>query len=109
VQKLGGQTKWLSSTLPRLVGIVDILEKQLEKEKTARDLFKQARKVAMNNRRTVKAGGFFDRLRGRDISEMNIVPYRQLINHLDGLITDEERHARVLEDAIATFKALKQK
>ena len=97
---------WLPSTLPRLVDVVDILERQLEKEKAACDLYKEAKKIAMNNRTTLKVGGFFNRLKGKDISELNITPYEQLINDLDRLIFDEERYIRIAKDSIATFKAL---
>jgi len=106
IRNLGGDMVWLTYTLPRLVGVEDILKKQLEKEKTVRDLYKEAKKIATSNKITVKVGGFFNRLKGIDISELNITPYEQLINDLDRIILDEERHIRIVEDSIAAFKAL---
>lgn len=106
IRNLGGEMVWLPSTLPRLVGVVDILGRQLEKEKAVCDLYKEAKKIAVNNRATIKVGGFFSRLKGIDISELNITPYEQLINGLDRLILDEERHQKIAKDSIAAFKAL---
>lgn len=106
IRSLGGEMVWLTSILPRIVDVTDILERQLGKEKAVRDIYKEAGKIAMNNRIAVKVGGFFNRLRGIDISEQNIIPLEQLTNDLDRLISDEERHIRIVEDSIATFKAL---
>jgi len=106
IRNLGGEMVWAPSTLPRLVDVVDILERQLEKEKAARDLYKEAKKIAMNSKTTIKVGGFFQRLKGIEVSELNIMPYEQLINDLDRLIFDEERHIKMAQDSIVTFKAL---
>jgi len=106
IRNLGGKMVWLASVLPRLVDVVDILEKQLEKEKAARDLYVEAKKITMANKITVKVGGVFNIFRTKDISEKDIVPCEQIIKDLDRLIWDEERHIRVVEDSVATFKAL---
>ena len=106
IRNLGGDMVWLTSTLPRLVDVLDILDKQFGKEEAARDIYKEAKKIAMANKITIKVGGFFDRLRGMDISEKGIVPFEQIINDLDHLIWDEERHARIVKDSIATLNAL---
>lgn len=106
IRNLGGTPVWLTGTLPRVVDVADILERQLGKEEAVRDLYKEAKKVAMNSRTTIKVGGFWDRLKGIDISERNIISYQQLVNDLDRLILDEERHIRLAKDSIATFKAL---
>jgi len=106
IRNLGDDMVWLTSTLPRLVDIVGILDSQLEREKAARDIYQEARKIAVANKIAAKPGGFFSRLRGIDISEHNIVLFDKLINDLDRLISDEERHMRIVEDSIATFKAL---
>ncbi|MFC2005604.1 hypothetical protein ACFLVG_01415 [Chloroflexota bacterium] len=109
IQNLGGEMAWLPSTLPRLVGVHDELEKQLKKEEAARDLYKEARQIARKNKITVKVGGFLDRLMGKDISGQNFVSFEQIINDLDRLISDEERHIRVVKDSMATCSALKGK
>jgi len=109
IRNLGAEMVWFPGTLPRLVGVIDTLEKQLEKEKTARDLYTEAKKIAMANKITVKLGGVFNIFRTKDILEKDIVPFEQIINDLDRLVSDEERHIRVAEDSIATFKALVSK
>ena len=109
IRNLGAEMMWLISTLPRVVDIVDILEKQLEKEKAARDLYVEAKKITMANKITVKVGGVFNIFRTKDISEKDIVSCEQIIKDLDRLIWDEERHIRVVEDSVATFKALVSK
>ncbi|MFC2005048.1 hypothetical protein ACFLUY_02365 [Chloroflexota bacterium] len=109
IRNLGDDMAWLPSTLPRLVGVVYILDQQLEKEKTVLDIYKEARKIAIANKTTAKVGGFFSRLKGIDISEHNIVLFDKLINDLDRLISDEERHIRVVEDSTATCRTLKNR
>ncbi len=72
--KLGAKIAWLPNTLPRLVGVDMVLEQQLEKEKAARDLYTEARKIVMANKATVKTGGIFNLFRAKDISEEDILP-----------------------------------
>jgi len=106
IRSLGAETVWLPSTLPRLVSVTNVLEKQLENEKTVRDLYTEARKTAMANKTTVEVGGVFNVFRTKDISERDIIPFEQIIRNLDRLILDETRHIRIAEDSIATYKAL---
>ena len=106
IRSLGAETVWLPSTLPRLVGVTSALERQLEKEKTARDLYTEARKIAITNKTTVKVGGVFNLFRTKDISAEDIISFEQVIRNLDKLILDEIRHIKIAEDSIATHKAL---
>ena len=106
IRSLGAETVWLPSTLPRLVDVASILERQLEKEKIVRDLYTEARKIAIANKTTVKVGGVFNLFRTKDISERDIIPFEQIIRNLDRLILDETRHIRIVEDSMATHKAL---
>ena len=106
IRSLGAEIVWLPSTLPRLVSVTNVLEKQLENEKTVRDLYTEARKIAMANKTTVKVGGVFNVFRTKDISERDIIPFEQIIRNLDRLILDETRHIRIVEDSMATHKAI---
>ena len=106
IRSLGAEAVWLPSTLPRLVGVTSVLEGQLEKEKIVRDLYTEARKIAIANKTTVKVGGVFNLFRAKDISEEDIIPFEQIISNLDRLILDEMRHIKIVEDSIATHKAL---
>jgi len=109
IRGLGAEMVWLTSTLPRLVDVTNVLEKQLEKEKIARDLYTEARKITMANKTTVKVGGVFNLFRAKDISEKDIISFEQIIRNLERLVLDETRHIRIVEDAIATYKALLSK
>ncbi len=107
IQSLGAETVWLPSILPRLVDVAGILEQQLEKEKAAQDLYKEARKVAIANKTTVKKGGISSMFqKARNIPESEVIHADQIISKLDRLISDEERHIRVVSDSIATITML---
>ena len=109
IRSLGAETVWLPSILPRLVGVTSFLERQLEKEKIVRNLYTEARKIAIANKTTVKIGGIFNLFRTKDISEKDIIPFEQVIRNLDRLVLDEMRHIKIVEDSIATHKALVSK
>ncbi|MFC1897814.1 hypothetical protein ACFLX8_04550 [Chloroflexota bacterium] len=109
IRGLGVEMVWLTSTLPRLVAVDYVLEQQLEKEKAACGLYTEARKIAMANKATVKTGGIFNLFRTKYISEEDVVSFGQTIHDLDRLILDETRHIRVVEDSLATHKALMSK
>lgn len=104
VTNLGGELEWEADMLPRLVGVEDMLGIQLEKEREAFNTYTQAKQIALHNKKRVKVGGFFNSLLGKDIS--SIVQLDYIVNELDRLIADEERHARLAEDIIATHKSL---
>ena len=106
IRSLGAETVWLTSTLPRLVGVDYILGQQLEREKTARDLYTEARKIAIANNVTVKVGGIFNLFRGKDIAEEDVIPFEQIIHNLERLVLDEIRHIKIVENSIATHKVL---
>ena len=106
IRDLGSEPAWLINPLQTLADVDYFLEKQLEKEKTARGLYEEARKVTAINKTTVKIGGIFDLFRGKDTREENIIPFEQIIHHLDRTISDETRHIRIAEDSLATHKAL---
>lgn len=106
---LGSKLEWVPTILPRLVGVSDMLESQLKNENTARDFYKEARKIAVVNKATYKSGGFFSMFKQRNTSEENIVHYDLLIRDIDRLILDEERHIRMVEDSLVTVKSLLSK
>ena len=106
VTGLGGQMDWQANMLPRLVGVEDIIRMQWVKEQEACDLYMECRRIAMNNKTVIRAGGFLDRLLGRDIQQQKIVLFEQVVSDFDRLIADEQRHARMAEDIIAAHKVL---
>ena len=109
IQSLGAETAWRLNTLPSSVDIIDVLESQYEKEKSAHYLYNEARKVANANKTTIKTGGIFNKFRLREIQESEIIPLDFIISRLDRLITDENRHMRIVVDSIATVKSLLRK
>lgn len=110
ITRLGYQAGWQIPILPRLVDVLDILEKQLEKENLARDTYREAKKVVMNNKTTVRGREFFGKfVRIRSGVDEDVVPADELINTLDRLILDEQRHARIVIDSIATLRMLLKK
>lgn len=111
IRSLGTETVWvwLPSMLPRLVDVTSFLERQLEKEKIVRNLYTEARKIAIANKTTVKVGGIFNLFRTKDIAEKDIIPFEQVIRNLDRLVLDEMHHIKIVEDSIATHKALVSK
>lgn len=106
IRTLGSRISWQPSTLPRLVRVSDMLEAQLKNEKAARDFYIEVRKIAAANKATRKSGGFFKTFTQRNQPEENIIQYGLLIRDIDRLIMDEERHIRIVEDSVATIKAL---
>jgi len=110
ITRLGYQTAWRMTVLPRLVGISDELEKQLAKESFARNSYQEAKKVAMNNKTTIRGREFFGRtFRVRSGIGEDVVTADEIINTIDRLRMDEERHARLVKDSIATISFLMKK
>jgi len=110
ITRLGGHPDWQASIFARLVDIETELEKQLEKEIYARDNYREAKKVALNNKHLVKGREFFGRtFRVRSGVSEDLVSVDEITAVFDRLIMDEERHARVVTDSLATFKALKKR
>ncbi len=110
ITRFGFQTAWQTPILPRLVGVVDVLEKQLEKENLVRDIYREAKKVAMNNKTTIRGREFFGKtFRVRSGIDEDVITADEIINTLDRVIMDEERHARIVKDSIATLNMLMKK
>ncbi|MFC1921269.1 hypothetical protein ACFLYQ_06070 [Chloroflexota bacterium] len=106
ITSLGGKMDWMANMLPRLVGVEDMLGMQLAKEREACNLYTESRQIALNNKTSVKVGGFINNLLGKGITELDILPLDIIVNDLDRLISEEERHARIAEDIIATHKSI---
>lgn len=110
ISRFGSKTAWQIPILPRLVEALDILEKQLEKENLARDIYRDAKKVVMNNRTTIRGREFFGRtFRVKSGIDEDVITADEIIYTLDHLIMDEERHARIVKDSIATLNMLMKK
>lgn len=105
--RMGYESAWEISAFPRLADILEILEKQLGKERAVRDMYRDAQRIAANNKAKVRGKEFFGKyVRIRESIPEDVVTADEIINTLDRIIRDEERHARVVEDSIATLKML---
>ena len=81
-----------------------MMEQQLTKERFARDTYKEAKNIVLNNKKRVRARKFFGKvIRVRDGVGEDILTADEIVSGLDRLIMDEERHARLVEDSIATL------
>ena len=107
VSQLGYEPVWQTSVLPRVIDVLEILERQLGKEKLVRDIYRDAKRIAMNSKTKVKGREFFGKfLRVKDAIPEDVITADEIISTFDRLILDEERHARIVEDSIATLNAL---
>ena len=108
--RLGSGAVWQTHVLPRVIDVLDILSKQLEKEKFALETYKEAKNIALRNQKKVKVSEFFGKfLHIKDTEKEEIITADEVINTLDYLITDETNHIRVVEDSIATLNMLMSK
>lgn len=111
ISQMGYQPSWQTTVFPRIIDALEILEEQLEKERLARDLYLEAKGIAMKNKTRAKGREFFDKFTRKMKGELeeDIVSADEIISTLDRLILDEEHHATVVEDSIATLKMFMEK
>jgi len=104
ITRLGYTPAWQAGVLPTIVGILDVMEAQLEKERLARDTYLEAKKIARESQKKIRARSFYGKIItvrsgvGEDVLTTN-----EIVSSLDRLIMDEERHARIVEDSMATL------
>ncbi len=108
IRKLGGETIWHIDVLDGLVDVEEILVQQLDKENWAVSWYKEAKKVAEQNK--VKVRGFL----GKPLVISNELPedfvnVNDIISLLERHILDEERHQRLVRGLIDKLSMLKNK
>ena len=104
ITRLGQQPAWQIGILPTVVDILNVMEAQLTKEIVARDTYRQAKSIVLNNKKKVRVREFFGKIiRVRDGIGEDIITADEILNILDRLIADEERHARLVKDSMATL------
>jgi len=106
ITRLGYKPAWQSGILPTIVDVRDLMENQLNKERLVRDTYREAKHIVLNDKqqKKVRAREFFGKIiRIRDGIGEDIITADEIIYSLDRLIIDEERHARSVEDSIATL------
>ena len=106
----GHEPEWNIEVSPRVPDVLGCLNLQLEKEKVARDIYKEIAEIAKRNKTKVKTGGFLSRLfQGGGGECVEFLPADELINTVERLMAQEENHARIVEDLIGALNALMEK
>ena len=105
IELLGGETKWVLGTIERLVDVGECLTQQLEKEKSAISLYKEAKQLVEKNKVKLKGKGFLDRLLG-GAEEVKAVDAAYIVGICERNRVEEERHIRLVDDSMKTLKAL---
>ena len=104
VTKLGYQPELHITICERIPDILDCLNKQLEKEKTVRDIYKQIVEIAKRNRTKVKIGGFFGIFnQARCSLEAEVITADEVIDTFTRLSQQEAYHARMVEDLVGAM------
>jgi len=104
VTRLGYEPAWQTGVLPRLVDILNVMEAQYNKEILARDTYREAKKIVLDNKKKVRTRELFGKIiRVKDGVGEDIITADEIVNTLDRLILDEERHARLVKDSMATI------
>jgi len=104
IARLGQQPAWQVGVLPTIVDILNVMEAQLTKEIFARDTYRQVKHIALNNKKKVRVREFFGKIiRVRDGIGEDIITVDEIVNSMDTLIADEERHARIVKDSMTTL------
>lgn len=79
ITRLGGKPNWSFEAFPSQVNLVDVFQKQLKKEETARDLHRQSAHL-------VSVGDFKDKL--------------ELRNKFEKIASEEESHIKIVENIL---------
>ena len=110
VERLGGEPIWKIDVIARLEDVQELLIEQLAKEKEAASIYEDAKRIVVQNKVEVKTGGFLSKvIRIREELPQDIVSADDIIRLLDRQIWDERSHVKLVEDSIATLRALMKK
>ncbi len=107
VERLGGKPVWSMDVIARLEDVEELLVKQLKREKAVLSMFEDAKSMVLANKAKVRVREFFGKvIRVRGGLSEDIVTVDDVIGVLDREMWDEKKHIRLVEDSIATFRAL---
>ena len=110
IAQLGDKPEWVIDVIDRMVDVDKMLALQLEKEKAALLLYKEARRVAEKNKFTVQVRDFLGRLiRMEDELPIDVVNVNDIFGTLDRIIIDEQHHIKLVHDSIATLNMHRDK
>ncbi len=103
--RLGGEPNLRLHTIDRTADLDSMGEQQVAGEKAAIRLYTEAKRLAEDN--PVKSS-FRDKLRSRFGAEPDAAPRGETIRLLDRLANEEVTHLRVIEDCLATYRAMRK-
>ena len=110
VTKLGQEPAWRIDVCERIPDVLDCLNKQLEKEKVVRDMYKEIAEIAKRNKTKVKVGGFLGGFfQGSTETREELLSADEVINTVERIMAQEENHVRIVEDLIGALNALVKK
>ena len=87
-----------------MVDIDRLFEQQVEREKVAMPMYLEAKRLAQDN--PVKATGLAERLGAIFGAEPDPAPRGETIRLLEHLASQEHTHLRLVEDILATYRAM---
>ncbi|MFC1911702.1 ferritin-like domain-containing protein [Chloroflexota bacterium] len=107
IEKLGGETTWQAPPIERLADAKQCLEKQLDKEYKAIELYKEALHISMKNKKTVEVREFFDKLirMERGLAE-DVIEADYVIEFFNRQINEEKNHVKIIKDLLPTLTML---
>jgi rubrerythrin len=109
IRKLGGEPVWQMDTIERLFDAHATGVQQLEKEKMAVELYKQAIHLVRKNLVTEKVRDFAGKLvkTNRNGLQEEVCEACEVITQLERIQIDEVRHVETVHDMLATYDFFK--
>ncbi len=104
ITRLGGKPLWRVNVIERIVDVDKLIEQQVAREKEAMPLYIEARRLAQNN--PVRLPRLVERLRTIFGAEPDPTPRGETIRLLEHLASQERTHLRLVEDILATYRAM---
>ncbi len=104
ITRLGGETRWRVNVIGRMVDIDNLIEQQVAWEKAAMPLYLETKRLAQDH--SVRSTGLMERLRATFGADPDPAPRGETIRLLEHLASQERTHLRLVEDVLATYRAM---
>ena len=104
IEHLGGKTLWRVNVIERMIDVDRLFVQQLQREKASQTMYQEAKRIAQDN--PVRSTVLGERLRAAFGADPDPAPRGETIRLLEHLASEEETHARLVEDILATYRAM---
>lgn len=104
ITHLGGEPLWRVNVIGRMIDLDKLFAQQLQREKAAQTMYRKAKRIAQDN--PVRSTALMERLRTTFSAEPDPTPRAETIRLLEHLASEEETHARLVEDILGTYRAM---